>query len=119
MGDQEKPAGGAGTPDSENRGTGAKAADNRPQWTLKGVSPETRTAATKAAKRAGMTLGAWVDKTLREAAVIALKANPPPAATQDQMLDALAKLTERVEKLADAQGQRPHWTDFFRRKTRN
>ena len=39
-----------------------------PHWSVRGVARETRRAATKAAQRAGMNLGDWVEKVLREAA---------------------------------------------------
>lgn len=38
-----------------------------PQWTVRGVAPETRQAVTRAAQREGMSQGCWVDKILREA----------------------------------------------------
>lgn len=84
--------------------------DARPQWTLKGVSPETRTAATKAAKSAGMTLGGWIDQVLREAATRELAGDPkgpPPVDIEalvagfDQRFAELAeKVTARDELLA-------------------
>jgi len=39
-------------------------ADNRP-WSVKGIDPETRATAKAAARRAGLTLGAWLGRTVR------------------------------------------------------
>jgi uncharacterized membrane-anchored protein len=43
-------------------------ARNRPQVTYKGITPETQEAVRKAARAAGMTIGAWVEKTLLSSA---------------------------------------------------
>ena len=37
-------------------------------WSVKGVDPRTRDAAKAAARRAGMTLGEWLDHKIREEA---------------------------------------------------
>ena len=39
-------------------------AQNRPQVTYKGITLETQEAVRKAARAAGMTIGAWVEETL-------------------------------------------------------
>ena len=39
-------------------------AQNRPQVTYKGITPETQDAVRKAARTSGMTIGAWVEATL-------------------------------------------------------
>lgn len=88
--------------DQSGTAKGAKR-DTRPQWTIKGVSPETRAAVTKAAKRDGMKVGAWIDQKLRDAAMETLQGSRQVARRDDEMHEQLARLTERVEQLATAQ----------------
>lgn len=47
-------------------------------WSVKGVDPEAREAAKLAARKAGMTLGDWLNQTIRTAAAEQLKHNAPP-----------------------------------------
>lgn len=63
-------------------------------WSVKGVDPRTRDAAKAAARRAGMTLGEWLDHKIREEA-------EQDGATQEQpeQLD-IAALSERLAKLS-------------------
>ena len=82
-------------------------------WTIKGVENDTRQKVTKAAKRAGMTIGAYVDRVLLESATADLKGSQLPARVedvQDQLKDiqeAIAKLSEKVE-----QPKRRSWNIF-------
>ena len=74
-------------------------------WTVRGVSPETRAAAKKAAHRAGRTLGEWVDDTLRRAATEKLTEAPLAVrGTQDtgKVLEAVLGRLERLEALGAA-----------------
>ena len=64
-------------------------------WSVKGVDPRTRDAAKAAARRAGMTLGEWLDHKLRE------EAAPEPASPPEQ-LD-IAALSERLARLSQGQ----------------
>lgn len=48
-------------------------------WAIRGIEPETRTAATMASRRAGQTVGEWCNKALRDAATTSLKAPSTPA----------------------------------------
>ena len=64
-------------------------------WSVKGVDPRTRDAAKAAARRAGMTLGEWLDHKLRE------EAGPEPAPPPEQ-LD-IAALSERLARLSQGQ----------------
>ncbi|WP_156639637.1 SEL1-like repeat protein [Bosea sp. PAMC 26642] len=67
-------------------------------WSVKGVDPRTRDAAKAAARRAGMTLGEWLDHKIRvESDEIA----PEPAAMPEQ-LD-IAALSERLARLSQGQ----------------
>jgi len=43
-------------------------ADSGLPWSIKGVSADARAAAREAAKRAGLPVGAWLARTIREVA---------------------------------------------------
>ena len=75
-------------------------------WTIRGVSPETRTAVKKAARRAGQTIGEWMDETLREVATDGLQRNLPAQRMEDQ----LNEISNKIDAL-----QRPCWERVFRR----
>lgn len=64
-------------------------------WSVKGVDPRTRDAAKAAARRAGMTLGEWLDHKLREEA-------PSEAPVPPEQLD-IAALSERLARLSQGQ----------------
>lgn len=69
-------------------------------WSVKGVDPRTRDAAKAAARRAGMTLGEWLDHKIRvesEDAQPAAAAASAPAAPEQ--LD-IAALSERLARLS-------------------
>ena len=63
-------------------------------WSVKGVDPRTRDAAKAAARRAGMTLGEWLDTKIRDEAAEDLAAAPAP-----EQLD-IAALSQRLAKLS-------------------
>lgn len=59
---------------------------------------ETKIAAQKASKKAGLKLNEWIDYTLREAAITQLtKKIEPPAKTEDVMMDIVGKFAERMK----------------------
>ncbi|MCT4493175.1 hypothetical protein [Bosea minatitlanensis] len=66
-------------------------------WSVKGVDPRTRDAAKAAARRAGMTLGAWLDHKIRDAHEDAFEAEAPAA--PPEQLD-IAALSERLAQLS-------------------
>lgn len=89
-------------------------------WVLEGVEPEAQQAAKLAARRAGLSLGAWLTQTLMAAAAAELKRGPgaasvstptfgggsggantgghqPPALTTEMLLDNIRRLAQRVE----------------------
>ncbi|GAU81094.1 SEL1-like repeat protein [Bosea sp. BIWAKO-01] len=66
-------------------------------WSVKGVDPRTRDAAKAAARRAGMTLGEWLDHKIR----VEAEESEPTAAPLEQ-LD-IAALSERLAKLSQGQ----------------
>lgn len=63
-------------------------------WSVKGVDPRTRDAAKAAARRAGMTLGEWLDHKLRE--------DEPSQSAPPEQLD-IAALSERLARLSQGQ----------------
>lgn len=75
-------------------------------WTVRGVSHETRTAVKKAARRSGMTMGAWLDENLRLAATDGLQNNLPAHRVEEQLEAITAKLNDL---------NRPFWERLFKR----
>jgi len=75
-------------------------------WTVRGVSPETREAVKKAARRSGMTMGAWLEENLRLAATDGLKQSLPAQRVEDQ----LASISGKLDAM-----QRPFWRRLFSR----
>ena len=67
-------------------------------WAIRGIEPETRTAATMAARRAGETVGAWCNRALREAATARLKERVPGPTIEET----LSKLAESMAQQAAA-----------------
>ncbi|WP_293808858.1 hypothetical protein [uncultured Bosea sp.] len=65
-------------------------------WSVKGVDPRTRDAAKAAARRAGMTLGEWLDHKIRD------ESNEAPASPAPEQLD-IAALSERLARLSQGQ----------------
>ena len=96
-------------------------------WSVKGIDPEAREAAKIAARKAGLTLGAWLNQTIRSAATEQLRNggqpqtppqpypygamppppqqpsagqsyNPqPPAPTMQAIFESIQKLSSRIE----------------------
>jgi localization factor PodJL len=62
-------------------------------WNVKGVDPRTRDAARAAARRAGMSLGEWLDSVIRDEAADNIEAETNAAA------DELEALSERLSRL--------------------
>lgn len=92
-------------------------------WSVKGVAPEAREAGKIAARRAGLPMGVWLSQIILSAAAIELKAPPraatsaserdgsdaadaasgaarpqPPALLPAQIMDAIRKLSLRIEE---------------------
>lgn len=63
-------------------------------WSVKGVDPRTRDAAKTAARRAGMTLGEWLDSKIRE------EAGEADAVVQDVQEQDITALSERLARLS-------------------
>jgi localization factor PodJL len=64
-------------------------------WSVKGVDPRTRDAAKAAARRAGMTLGEWLDHKIRD------ESEEAPAPAAPEQLDITA-LSERLARLSQS-----------------
>lgn len=88
---------------------GSNVVDNNLPWSVKGVEPEAREAAKLAARRAGMTLGAWLNRVIRTGAAEELtgtrNAGPAPKASVPPQLPALPidALVEAVRKQVEDQ----------------
>lgn len=84
---------------TKNKSSSAKAP---PAWQVKGVEPETREAVKQAARRKGMTIGAWVNDTLHKAAVedITGQSNLPAHRLEEQ----LETISEKLDEMS-----RPLW----------
>lgn len=77
-------------------------------WQVKGVVPETREAVKQAARRKGMTIGAWVNDTLHKAAVEDITGQSTlPAHRVEEQLEAI---TAKLNHL-----NRPFWERLFKR----
>lgn len=68
-------------------------------WSVKGVDPRTRDAAKAAARRAGMTLGEWLDHKIRDESDEAHFPAAAPASAAPEQLD-IAALSERLARLS-------------------
>ena len=80
-----------------------------PTWTLRGIEPETRNAVALAARRAGLGVGEWCNRALRDAATEELKEAPPPAIRTDELL---SQLLTRLDAMERAQ-RVPFWRKWF------
>lgn len=91
-------------------------------WSIKGIDPEAREAAKMAARKAGMTLGGWLTRTILSVAAHELRrgegksgrkalpewaesdgpefsAPSPPALTEEAILKSIQQLIQRVEHI--------------------
>lgn len=79
-----------------------------PQWTIRGVSHETRTAVAMAAKRAGMSVGDWLEAALRTAATRELKGergNGKLPVRLEDVVTALEKVSDRQREQGKLQAR--------------
>lgn len=85
-----------------------KAGTTRTQaWQVKGVSPETREAVGRVARKSGKTIGQWVDETLHREAVAELtgKADKLPMETLEAQF---ATLNAKLDDM-----RQPFWGRLF------
>ena len=81
-------------------GNTKKAKSNTAQvWTLKGIEPETKSKVKAAAKKAGVTMGAYVNRTLLEAANNDLKRKKELPVKMEDIQTQLADMNSAIEKL--------------------
>lgn len=88
-------------------------------WSVKGIDSETREAAKTAARKAGVTLGAWLNRTILDAAAGKVRADAgpvnghpmPPAPTDSAatrvMFETIEKMSARLEALEERLLQAP------------
>lgn len=69
-------------------------------WTVKGVETETKTKVKAAAKRSGITIGAYVNRALLEAANNDLKKDRQLPVKMEDIQTQLAGMNEAIIKLA-------------------
>ena len=84
-------------------------------WTVRGVDPETKAAVRVAARRAGKTMGQWINNTLLRAATDeAVERNQPPAPRLEETLAKLVKTMERQNRrLARLEQRKPFLARLF------
>jgi hypothetical protein len=83
--------------------------DGKPQreqpWSIRGVSNETKAAAGIAARRAGITLGAWLDRAVRDAVAEQLstktgqEVGPTAAEIMEQVAKMIAGVNQRLDQI--------------------
>lgn len=75
-------------------------------WSIRGVSPEARNAASLAARRAGRSVGEWVEGVVMAAAHAEIKGASVPAPTNDDTLRAILSQVEALGAKVEAMEQR-------------
>lgn len=80
-------------------------------WTVRGISPETRTAVRLAARKSGQTQGEWLEETLAKAARESASHSNVPAQQTEIILE---KIMDRLEGLEADQKPSPSPTEARR-----
>ncbi len=85
-------------------------------WSVKGIEPDAREAAKQAARRSGMTLGEWLNSTIKDTAdskAVAPKpaqiARPRVQATAPRSSHALERTASRLEDIAEHLSRLSRW----------
>lgn len=81
-------------------------------WHIKGIQKETRERVKKAAKRSGVTIGAYVDRVLSEAAANDLKGKSQPPVKMEDVQTQLSQITTAISDLTakmDQNQKRSFW----------
>ena len=82
-------------------------------WSIRGISPETRQAAKRAARKSGQTLGVWLDEQIRLAATQKLtEGDVVVSVGGDTMKEVLARL-EALESDRKTNVPIPFWRRWF------
>lgn len=84
-------------------------------WTVRGVTPETRTAAKQAARRSGLTLGVWLEQEIRRAATESLQEGRVVVSEGEGTSEAMKAILERLEALEAGQKEQMPPPSFWRR----
>lgn len=79
-------------------------------WSLKGIENETRQAVTKAAKKKGITIGAYVNAVLMEAAVKDLKGKAELPVKMEDIQTQLSDMNKSIAMLAEKMENKPKKT---------
>jgi CHAD domain-containing protein len=76
-------------------------------WNIKGIEPETRQKVTKAAKKSGVTIGAYVNRVLLEAANsdLSRKNKSEVPVKMDDIQDQLSNMNDAISALAEKLNQ--------------
>lgn len=83
-------------------------------WTLKGIEPETKSKVKAAAKKAGTTIGAYVNRTLLEASNNDLKKEKALPVKMEDIQTQLADMSSAIEKLT-SKLDKPEKESFIKR----
>lgn len=94
-----------------------KTASTQPHtiWTVRGVSPETRSAVSVAARRAGMSVGEWTTRAVMEAIAAQTSTRNVPS---PRVEDVLAKVVERLEALEQRRRPQGFWAWLVGRRVK-
>lgn len=72
-----------------------------PQWTIRGVEPETRTAIEKASSRSGKTMGQYFNEDIRSFVQEQLKKGNNPPMLQEDIRSELDNLNSKFDQLLE------------------
>ena len=78
-----------------------QASDSVKPWTVRGIPPEERNAASEAAKRSGVTLGDWLQRAIRTQIQQQAGENRMPVPVRQEASDMAANLSD-VERIASS-----------------
>src|SRR5258707_2083691 len=77
-------------------------------WRIEGIAPLARESAREAARRAGLSLGEWLNAAIIDSATDALAQKPTGKGEESprKLAEAIARLSERLEELVEARTAR-------------
>lgn len=84
-------------------------------WSIRGVSPETRQAAKRAARKSGQTLGVWLDEQIRLAATQKLSEGALVKSGGEDTQDVINAILERLNALEKSKQDDTPPPSFWRR----
>lgn len=89
------------TAKSENKAGRPRKSRDVPQWTIRGVEPETRTAIEKASTRSGKTMGQYFNEDIRYFVQEQLKKGNNPPMLQEDIRSELDNLNSKFDQLLE------------------